>query len=65
MAEKKSFVLRISPELFEALQRIAEQEFRSVNGQMEMILTEYVRRRGRPAPELEGSPAPGKKKPRS
>lgn len=54
MAEKKSFVLRLSPELFAAVQRIADQEFRSVNGQMEMILTEYVRKRGiRPSAEDE------------
>ena len=45
MAEKKTFPLRLSPELFDAIQRIASQEFRSVNGQVEMILTEYARKR--------------------
>lgn len=47
MSEKKPFALRLSPELFEAIQRIAEQEFRSVNGQIEFILSEYVRKRMR------------------
>lgn len=45
MSEKKPFALRLSPELFEAIQRIAEQEFRSVNGQIEYILSDYVRKR--------------------
>lgn len=45
MSEKKPFALRLSPELFEAIQRIAEQEFRSVNGQIEFILSEYARKR--------------------
>ncbi|MEQ1822439.1 MAG: Arc family DNA-binding protein [Fimbriimonadaceae bacterium] len=45
MAEKKSFVLRISPELWEALQSVANEEFRSVNGQIEWILTEYTKKR--------------------
>lgn len=45
MAEKKTFPLRLSPELFDAIQRIASQEFRSVNGQVEMILTEFARKR--------------------
>jgi hypothetical protein len=45
MADKKSFALRLNSELFDALQRIAEQEFRSMNGQIEAVLTDYVRRR--------------------
>lgn len=47
MAEKKSFVLRISPELWDALQASAEEDFRSANGQVEFILTDYLRKRGR------------------
>jgi hypothetical protein len=46
MADKKSFVLRIDPKVFEALQRISAAEFRSVNGQIEFILSDYLRRRG-------------------
>jgi hypothetical protein len=47
MAEKKSFLLRISPELWEELQRLAGEEFRSVNGQIEFLLRESLRQRGR------------------
>jgi len=47
MAARKSFPLRISPELYEELRRWAEQEFRSVNGQIEFILREAVRKRKR------------------
>ncbi len=51
MAERKSFLLRIRPELWEQLQRWAEQEFRSVNGQIEFVLQRAVdeRRRARRA----------------
>jgi len=45
MAEKKTFPLRLQQQLFDAIQKIAEQEFRSVNGQMEKILSEYVNHR--------------------
>ena len=38
MAKKKSFPLRIDPDLYEDLRRWAESEFRSVNGQIEYIL---------------------------
>ena len=53
MAARKSFPLRIGPELYEELRRWAEQDFRSVNGQIEFILREAVRRRkrDRPAPD--------------
>jgi len=44
MAERKSLVLRISPELWEELQRMAEQELRSLNGQIEYLLREAVRK---------------------
>ncbi len=49
MKSRKPFLLRISPELYEALEAWAQQEFRSVNGQIEYVLKEAVRRRGRPA----------------
>lgn len=51
MADKKSFVLRINKELFDAIRQMADAEFRSVNGQIEYILREAVRRRGKPAGE--------------
>ncbi|MCB1149911.1 Arc family DNA-binding protein [bacterium] len=45
MPPRKSFPLRLSPELYEELRRWAEQELRSVNAQMEFILQEAVKRR--------------------
>ena len=48
MAERKKFLLRISPELFEELSRWAAQEFRSVNGQIEFLLQRALRERRGP-----------------
>lgn len=38
MAERKGFPLRLAPEIYDALQRWASAEFRSVNGQIEYLL---------------------------
>ena len=43
--EKKQLLLRLSPTLWEEVSRWAEDEFRSVNGQIEYILTEAVKKR--------------------
>lgn len=56
MAPKKSFPLRIDPKLYEALERWAADEFRSVNGHLEYVLREALRKAGRlpnhpPAPQ--------------
>jgi hypothetical protein len=61
MAEKKSFPLRISPQLYEVLERWAADQFRSVNGQIEFILRDAARRAGRlpgssPSAPDEGNP---------
>jgi hypothetical protein len=42
MAQRKKFLLRISPALFEELNRWAAQEFRSINGQIEYLLQRAV-----------------------
>lgn len=47
MAKRKSFLLRISPELHETLERWATDELRSTNAQIEYLLTEAARRAGR------------------
>jgi hypothetical protein len=47
MAESKRFLLRLDPRLFEALRRWAQDDLRSINGQIEYLLTEQVRRSGR------------------
>ncbi len=41
--KKKQIPLRISAELFDELSRWAESDFRSVNGQIEFLLTESVK----------------------
>jgi len=38
MTKKKAFVLRISPEKLQAIEKWAEDEFRSINGQLEWII---------------------------
>ncbi len=47
MAGKKSFVLRLSQSDYEALEKWASDEFRSVNGQLEWILNRALREAGR------------------
>ena len=44
---KKSFALRVDAELYAALNAWAEDELRSVNGQIEYLLREALRREGR------------------
>jgi hypothetical protein len=53
MAQRKSFLLRISPELYAALEKWSNDELRSVNAQIEYLLTDALRRAGRerPAPK--------------
>lgn len=52
MAEKKAVLLRISPKLWESLNRWAKDDLRSVNAQIEYLLREAVRKReGRRPPE--------------
>ena len=38
MTKKKSFVLRIDPEIMDAVEKWAADDFRSINGQMEWII---------------------------
>jgi len=47
MSEKKKFLLRLDDDLFEALQKWAADDLRSVNAEIEFLLTEMVRRTGR------------------
>ena len=43
---RKQIVLRLSPELYDALTHWADDEFRSINGQIEYLLTDAVRQAG-------------------
>jgi len=47
VAEKKSFVLRIDNETYQALERWAADEFRSVNGQIEWLLVQKLKEASR------------------
>lgn len=42
---KKQLVLRLSPSLWEEIARWADEDFRSINSQIEYLLTECVRQR--------------------
>jgi hypothetical protein len=47
LAERKAFLLRIDPELHAALEKWAADELRSLNGQIEYLLTQAAREKGR------------------
>ena len=47
MANRKSFLLRLSPEMHGALQKWADAEFRSLNGQLEYLLGQALKKAGR------------------
>ena len=43
----KSFALRVDVEMMEAIEKWAEDEFRSTNGQLQYIIAEALRKSGR------------------
>jgi len=47
MASKKSFPLRIDNDIYAALEKWAADEFRSVNGHLEFLLRESLKKSGR------------------
>jgi hypothetical protein len=47
MADRKAVLLRLDPALHEVLQRWARDELRSVNAQIEFLLSQAARTRGR------------------
>lgn len=53
MAERKKFLLRLPPELWDEIQRLAASDLRSVNAEIEALLREAVRRRVRREEEEE------------
>ncbi len=59
MSERKSYPLRINPAVLEAMQRWADDDLRSLNGQIEYVLRESLRREGRlRRPDGEGGDLP-------
>ena len=47
MPDTKRFLLRLDPRLFDAIRRWAADDLRSINGQIEYLLTDQARRAGR------------------
>lgn len=50
MSEKKSILLRLNPKMWEEITRWADEEFRSVNGQIEYLISDALRKRNKSRP---------------
>jgi hypothetical protein len=62
MSSRKAFLLRIDPRLWDALEKWASDELRSVNGQIEYLLARAVREAGRERRNAGGrEPGPSKR----
>lgn len=59
MADKKPFLLRVDRSLLDAYQRWAADELRSVNGQLEFVLRDALRRAGRKVEDIPQPQDPG------
>jgi hypothetical protein len=46
MAEKKAFLLRLDPLVWDEMERLAQSELRSVNAQIEFLLRDALAQRG-------------------
>lgn len=57
MAERKRFLLRLDPAIFDAVERWAGDDLRSVNAHIEYLLAEALRQAGR-TPRRRPSPPP-------
>jgi len=47
MTERKAFLLRIDPEVLDAVQRWANDDLRSLNAQIEFVLRKVLKQEGR------------------
>ena len=56
---KKQVPLRLSPKLYDAIASWAEDDFRSINGQIEYLLSECVRQRKKNGKYVSRCPWPG------
>ncbi len=54
--QSKGFLLRLDPATMELVEKWAAQEFRSVNGQIQWIIAESLRRHGRSGGKAAASP---------
>jgi hypothetical protein len=55
MAQKKAFLLRIDPAVLAAVQKWAEADLRSLNGQIEYLLRQALAKRGVKLPDDKAS----------
>ncbi|MGB3167625.1 MAG: Arc family DNA-binding protein [Alteraurantiacibacter sp.] len=60
-AQKKAFALRLDPALHDAVERLAAQELRSVNAELEVLIREALKKRGIEVPV---TPRPRRGRPR-
>ena len=60
MSQKKAFALRLDPAVHAAVERLAADELRSANAQIEMLLREALNKRGI---KVKPSPAPRRGRP--
>lgn len=58
--ERKAFLVRIDPALWREIERWAQDDLRSVNGQIEYLLREAVRRRRSEAAAAKQTQPPGR-----
>ena len=58
MAERKSFLMRIDPALWAELEAWAQDDLRSVNGQVEFLLRQAVQKRKKGQQTVESGAAP-------
>ena len=56
MANRKAFLLRIDPAVLEAVQRWADDDLRSLNGQIEFLLRRALADVGRARPKVPAEP---------
>jgi hypothetical protein len=47
VAERKAFLLRVDPAILDSLQKWADDELRSLNGQIEFVLRRVLQEEGR------------------
>ncbi|MDO9335537.1 MAG: Arc family DNA-binding protein [Caulobacter sp.] len=53
---KRAFLLRVKPEVLDAVERLAADELRSVNAQLEVLIREGLAKRGRLKGPAKGEP---------
>jgi hypothetical protein len=60
LAQRKAFLLRVDPALLEAVQRWADDDLRSLNGQIEFLLRKALADSGRAGPR-DAAPLPAER----